>query len=485
MGKNYYIVAIELSSSKISGAVGIETTEGIRILAATSAPVDGFISKGIVRNIDKTGEAINSVVNILDSQLNDVEIKRAYISFAGLSVHSIMSKVSKSFGEYTRITKEIIEDMERENDETFQAPDGYIRMQVDTQEYKFDGNVDYNPIGASTQSIECNYLNIVMKEQLYKQLCDSFAQADIEIIDCMSAARLDADIMLPNELKRNGCALVNIGADTTTVSIYKNGKPKKVTVLPLGSGNITRDITNEHVSPANAEEVKIIRGYNSPSNDNEYIESKTLNSIINARMGEILQNVNYQLEESGERIHHIVFTGGGSKLKNIGLLIEEFLPGFKTEIKPEPQLNIISESGINVDGVITTALYGLLKQGKENCCENIQQVIQQNGNFFTQSEMEGQSTDKSQEELERERVKAREEEKRRKEEEKSRKEEEKRKREEEKKKKREQDKKNRGGWKISSIFQEWFEDLTRDPDEENSEEKDENKEEQEKNSNNE
>ena len=258
-----------------------------------------------------------------------------------------------------------------------------------------------------------------------------------------------------------------------------------MTVLPLGSNNITRDITNEHVSPANAEEVKIIRGYNSPSNDNEYIESKTLNSIINARMGEILQNVNYQLEESGERIHHIVFTGGGSKLKNIGLLIEEFLPGFKTEIKPEPQLNIISESGINVDGVITTALYGLLKQGKENCCENIQQVIQQNGNFFTQSEMEGQSTDKSQEELERERVKAREEEKRRKEEEKSRKEEEKRKREEEKKKKREQEKKNRGGWKISSIFQEWFEDLTRDPDEENSEEKDENKEEQEKNSNNE
>ena len=57
--------------------------------------------------------------------------------------------------------------------------------------------------------------------------------------------------------------------------------------------------------------------------------------------------------------------------------------------------------------------------------------------------------------------------------------------EEKKKKKREQEKKNRGGWKISSIFQEWFEDLTRDPDEENSEEKDENKEEQEKNSNNE
>ena len=33
MGNTYYIVAIEVSSSKISGAVGIETTEGMRILS--------------------------------------------------------------------------------------------------------------------------------------------------------------------------------------------------------------------------------------------------------------------------------------------------------------------------------------------------------------------------------------------------------------------------------------------------------------------
>jgi hypothetical protein len=110
-------------------------------------------------------------------------------------------------------------------------------------------------------------------------------------------------------------------------------------------------------------------------------------------MGEILQNVRYQIEESGERVHHIVFTGGGSKLKNLKMLLEEFLPNFSTDIKPEPQLNLISESGINVNGVITTALYGLLKQGKENCCEDImtqaQMEAQQNGEIFSQIEMEG------------------------------------------------------------------------------------------------
>ena len=87
MGKNYYIVAIELSSSKVSGAVGIETTEGIKILATASRIVDGFISKGIVRNVDKTSEAITGIINMLDPQLKDVEIKKAYNSFAGLHPH--------------------------------------------------------------------------------------------------------------------------------------------------------------------------------------------------------------------------------------------------------------------------------------------------------------------------------------------------------------------------------------------------------------
>ena len=374
MGNTNYITAIELSSSKISGTVGIETYAGIKILATASTPVKGFITKGVVRNVDETSNAINYIINTLESSLDNVAIKRAYISFAGITVHSIKSKVTRSFNSYTKITHDIINEMALENDNTFQAPEGYTRVQVVNQEYKLDGKMDNNPIGAPTLQIESNYLNIVINEQYLKQLNDSFSQADIEIADSFSAARMDADILLSKDARRNGCALVNIGADTTTLAIYNNDILRKLIVIPLGSRNITMDLCSKQISFDEAEEIKITRGYKSTLNDRLPIDSDTINSIINARMCEILQNAKYQIEESGERIGHIIFTGGGSKLKNLNLLLEEYLPNYKNEIISEPQFSLESSNGVNLYGIFTTALYGLLKQGKENCCEEIRPV---------------------------------------------------------------------------------------------------------------
>ena len=463
MGNTYYIAAIELSSSKISGAVGIETSEGMRILATASTPVDGFISKGVVRNVDKTSDAINSIINILEGDLSrvakeDIVIKKAYISFAGLSMHSIKSNVARSFDSYIKITPDIINGMRCENEESFKVPEGYIRLQVDTQEYKFEGNIDFNPIGAPTQHIECNYLNIVMKEQFYAQLRESFAQAQIEIEESFCAANFDADILLSKDLRRNGCALVNIGAETTTISIYSNDRPKMLTVLPLGSNNITRDLTAERISMDKADVIKFTRGYKGTGNDNDGIDTETVNNIIYARMGEILKNVRYRIEESGERVHHIVFTGGGSRLKNLALLLDEFMSDYSTEIKPEAQLNIVSESGVNTS-VITTVLYGLLQQGKANCCETAMPAAQENGVIFSQDEMEGK--DEPVVEVPAEEDK--------KEEKETAKTEQPEKKEEDKPKPEKKDKgKKKNSWKdsIGNLFQDIVRNMTSDPAEE-------------------
>ena len=375
MTRTDYITAIEISSSKISGTIGINTYEGIKILAASSIPVEGFVSKGVVRNVDETSNALNRIINSLEEKLDNVAIKRAYISLGGLTVHSIRSKVIREFDSYTKITPNIINGMAEENDATFCTPAGYTRVQAISQEYKLDGKIDKNPVGAPTRQIEGNYLNIVIKEQYLEQLNDSFKQAEIEIADSFCAARMDAEIILPPDARRNGCALVNIGAETTTVAIYKNEMMRKLVVVPLGSNNITMDLCSLHISKDEAEEIKITRGYKTANCDVANVDSDTINNIINARMNEILQNAKYQIEESNENIGHIIFTGGGSKLKNFELLLEEYLPNFKCEIISEPKFSLVSSSGVNLNGIFSTALYSLLKLGNENCCEELKPTV--------------------------------------------------------------------------------------------------------------
>ena len=395
MGQTNYIVAIELSSSKVTGAAGIETHNGIKIIATASTRVDGYISKGIVRNVDKTGEAITNIINSLESNIiedagKDIMIKKAYVSLSGLTLRSIKSSITKNFDSYTKITSDIISELEDENDMTFQIPEGYIKVQAITQEYKVDGKTERAPIGTLAQTIEGHFLNIIIKKQHFEQLNESFALAKTEIADSYIAARMDAEIILTKDDRRNGCALVNIGADTTTITVYNNDCLRKISVIPFGSNNITQDMCAEQISYDQAEATKITRGYRSQSNEKEPIDNDTLNDIISGRMCEILQNVKYQIEESGEPIRKIVFTGGGSKLKNLALLLEEYLPDYATSIASDPQLAFECRPGVNTFGIFTTALYGLLSHGKENCCEEmVMEVPTHNGTLFTADDMSG------------------------------------------------------------------------------------------------
>lgn len=467
MGQTNYIVAIELSSSKVTGAVGIETYNGMKIIATASTRVDGYISKGVVRNVDKTSEAITSIINNLESNLTDdnkqeIMIKKAYVSLAGLTIHSIQSKITRGFDTYTKITSDIIKEMELENDERFQVPEGYSKVQVITQEYKVDGKTDNNPVGAPAMTIEGYYLNIVIRKQLLEQLNESFNQANVEIEDSFIAARMDADILLTKDSRRNGCALVNIGADTTTIAIYNNDNLRMLKVLPLGSNNITRDLCAEQISYDEAEVIKITRGYKAQTDEKESVDNETLNNVINARMGEILQNVKYQIEESGEMIHNIIFTGGGSKLKNLTLLFEEYLPNFKTSIVADPQLAFECKPGVNTFGIFTTALYGLLNQGKENCCEKVKyEPVAAAGELFSADAMSGNDTAPEEENAivdpeEEERKRREEEEKERK-----RKEEEERKKKEKEEKNRKKKEKREKAWKgIGNLFRTFIDDAT-------------------------
>lgn len=81
-----------------------------------------------------------------------------------------------------------------------------------------------------------------------------------------------AESVLTETEKRSGCMLVDIGADTTTVSVYFKNILRHIAVIPIGGNNITKDIASLQMEESAAEEMKI--KYGSAYTDNKDIDSK-------------------------------------------------------------------------------------------------------------------------------------------------------------------------------------------------------------------
>ena len=178
MATTEFIAAIELSSSKISGIAGKKNSDGsIQVLAYAREDASSFIHKGVIYNIDKTAQALTSIINKLESQLNN-SIAKVYVGIGGQSLRTVKNAVSRVLEEEGIISQELVDAI---SDENLEVPlmDMSV-LDVAPQEYKIDNNLQADPVGVAGKRITGNFLNIVARASLKKNLEHSFEQAKVE-----------------------------------------------------------------------------------------------------------------------------------------------------------------------------------------------------------------------------------------------------------------------------------------------------------------
>lgn len=470
MATTDFIAAIELSTSKIVGIAGKKNSDGsIQVLAYAQEHGTPCIRKGGIYNIDKTVQALRSIIHKLESQL-DSSIAKVYTSINGQSLRTIENSVNRTLNEEQIISQELVDEM---CDDNLNMPlSDQTILDVVPQEYRMDNNtLQTDPVGVKTARVVGQYLNIVARATLKKNLEYSFEQAQIKIADLFTAPSVMAEHVLQENEMRAGCALVDFGADTTTVVIYKNNILRHLSVLPLGGNTITHDITSLQMEEEDAELLKLRFGdalydenegkdmANCSLPDGRSIDIILLNNIIGARTEEILANVWNLIQLSGyadKLFSGIVFTGGGSNLKHLEEAFRKYsgVEKVKTVNTVQHTVHGIPEA-LKRDGTQCTLL-AMLAAGNENCCRPVAAPVAPTPVTPTP---EPQPTDAFDHEAA---LKKQEEENRRKqeEEEKQREEEEKKRKEEEKLRKEEEKKKKTGWWrrKIDNLTKEIFEE---------------------------
>jgi len=385
MENDKVIVAIELGSSKISGVAGQRLFDGsLKVLAYASVPSTSCIRHGAVYNLDKTANAIAEVIGHLDSMLS-THIDKVYVEYNAKSLKSAISKVERGFEEDTIISQEIIDDMFQQCGEI--DYDGYVNLFQESQEYVVDNKrgTEIDPMGVACRSLKGNYLNILLKKQVADYIGQCFRTAQVQILDGYVGPMIQADAVLTDEDRHQGCALVDYGADTTTVSVYKNGLLRHLRVIPLGSALITRDLSVAlNIELEQAEQLKCTYGLcnliGSQDDDetvtvgNTKVSLKHVGEIIEARNEEIIKNVSAQIAASGYKevlYSGIVLTGGGSQLRQLDNVFTRIMPSMrKPRIVVEPACGVVwnEPSWKHGDGSQLSLLSVLIK-GDENCCE--------------------------------------------------------------------------------------------------------------------
>ena len=372
MEQSGFIVGVDLGTSKIVGLLGRKNEQGvISILASESIPSDTCVRHGVVYNIDEAAGKIKKLINLLENK-SGRRIGKIYLSIAGMSLRAIEYTQTKDLGSEEEVTFSIIDQMEQQARQN--KPEFLANYSVVAPEIFLDGQPTEDPIGKYASLIEGRYRLIVgrpnIKTSLTKLIID---KNQLEIAGFVVGPVAAGAIVLDEADKQAGCALIDFGAGTTTLTIYKEGLLRHMSVIPFGGRTITKDIQELGFVDSSAEIYKIKYGRvgkdkNKQTITNSEVDVKELNKIIQLREEEIVLNVMHQIKESGysEQLGAgVVLIGGASQLKGLSEFVSDKL---KMSVKRGVAKRLyINNAADLLQNPAYTQCLGLLLFANENC----------------------------------------------------------------------------------------------------------------------
>ncbi|MFZ9587636.1 MAG: cell division protein FtsA, partial [Crocinitomicaceae bacterium] len=346
------VVGLDIGTTKIACFVGCKNEHNkIEIIAMGKSESLG-VMRGVVSNIERTVQSISSAVELTQASVEgDLKIKNVNVGIAGQHISSMQHR-----GMYTRrdAQGEITQgDIDAFVDDMYQMvmTPGEEIITVIPQEYIVDNEPEIkDPIGMGGVRLEANFHIITGQVNNIKNIKRCIDRSGLNVKEIILEPIASAEAVLSDEEKEAGVVLVDIGGGTTDVAIFQDGLIRHTAVIPFGGNVITEDIKEGcRIMQRHAESLKVRFGsaLASESKENEVvcipglrgkepkeITLKNLASIIQARMEEIIELVNFEIKNSGyarKLIGGIVVTGGGAQLKHLTQLFE-YMTGMDTRI---------------------------------------------------------------------------------------------------------------------------------------------------------
>ncbi len=351
-GSDYNLVAgIDIGSENIFVSIGhlVPETSKIKLLGLGKCSVKDSFNKGAITNRNQLIEQLEFAITEAEI-MADKKISSAYMSLTGDHIRcmntqgAIALNRNKTNGtiENNSITQKDIYRVLELTQGIALPPDRDILHTI-PQEFIVDTleKID-NPIGLSGRRLEGHVHLVTAATTAMKNLVESAEEIGININGLVFKPLAAAASTLTKDEIKLGVSLIDIGSTTTNVAVFNDGAVRHSAVIPIGSASITNDIAVMlRISIEKAEKIKIkyasaIASLSSEKLDFEFdsdddsqtISENELSKYVEARMEEIFQLAQNEINRSGinnNLTYGAVLTGGGSQLRNIIPLAKELL----------------------------------------------------------------------------------------------------------------------------------------------------------------
>jgi cell division protein FtsA len=348
----------------------------IKVLGVGQARTTG-LRRGVVSDIEETTRSIRKAMEDAE-RMAGARVESVYAGIAGEHVRAMTSPgvVAVNGDEISKADVDRAHEVAR----TQSIPQDRELLHAIPQEYTVDRNRGIrDPIGMIGMRLETEMYLVTIGSSPAMNLRKAVERAGYGVRELVLEPLASAFSVLSEDEKELGVALVEMGAGTTDIAVFQEGKIRHLGTVNYGGSNVTNDIVQGlGLTNADAERIKERYGCayeplidsteqlelpSTPAQGRRQIPRELLAHIIHQRMDEIFDLVQREIVAAGyaSRLNAgIVLTGGAAMMQGAAELANDV---FGTGVRvgsPAENLAGLSDS---VDAPRFATVVGLAQYG--------------------------------------------------------------------------------------------------------------------------
>lgn len=331
------ISSLDIDGESIKLVVGEFFENRLHILSASKVPCKGIEAGKIVDDYS----VVLSIKSAVEEVSNTLGIK---FDKCILGLNMLNARLCKSAAAVKINTEPAIITGKTVDDVFSKCADGrvpvdYVLANVVPVEFTVDGDVVVKkPVGVESTNLGLKGIVIASPRDYVSEILDIVNRAGLKVLDVVPNSLGDYYSHKTPEMEKSVGAVVNLGYDSTTVSIFNKGIITNSNTFPLGVRNIIKDIS--YVSKIGDKEATaiykdIVLANSKLSNPNEYrivvdlegeeiqLNQYDMSEVAASRIEEILNLVKKQINVlTKKEISYIIVVGTLTELKDFNLALE-------------------------------------------------------------------------------------------------------------------------------------------------------------------